>query len=241
MLLFPQRFLLSLLLVAASSPILAQVGEARHELSIGVNAGAALNKVDFDPSISQTYHVGPVIGFTFRYMSERYFNTYCALQMELNYAQMGWKENVLDANANPLPDTYERNLSYLQLPVMARLGWGKEKRGLMFYFLAGPQIGYCIGESSKKSETWTLDANGNPDRPNGMYLQYDMKLAHKIDYGITAGIGLELNTKVGHFMIEGRYYYGLSDLFGNAKKDVFSRSANGTIYIKTAYLFNLTK
>lgn len=65
---------------------------------------------------------------------------------------------------------------------------------------------------------WTTNADGNPDRPNGMYAQYEMPLKHKFDYGITAGAGIELNTRVGHFMLDGRYYYGLSDLYGNSKK-----------------------
>ena len=54
-------------------------------------------------------------------------------------------------------------------------------------------------------------------------------------------MGTELNTKLGHFLVEGRYYYGLSDLFGNSKKDVFGRSNNNTIYVKFSYLFDVRK
>ncbi len=50
---------------------------------------------------------------------------------------------------------------------------------------------------------------------------------------------MELHTKIGHFMLEGRYYYGLSDIYGNSKKDVFSRSNNGTIVAKLSYLFDI--
>ena len=66
-------------------------------------------------------------------------------------------------------------------------------------------------------------------------------LDHKIDYGITAGLGIELTTGIGHFIVDARYYYGLSDLFGNAKKDPFSRSANGAIMAKVTYLINIPK
>ena len=123
--------------------------------------------------------------------------------------------------------------------MFARLGWGKEQRGLMFYILAGPQIGYCIGDTSERSAKWTINEEGNPDRPNNMYEQYDLKIKNKIDYGIAAGLGLELNTKIGHFTLEGRYYYGLADIFGNSKKDVFARSANGTIFAKIGYFINI--
>ena len=47
--------------------------------------------------------------------------------------------------------------------------------------------------------------------------------------------------KAGHFLLEGRYYYGLSDIFGNGKSDVFGRSANGTIIIKASYLFDIIR
>lgn len=232
---------LLLLLLTCALPATAQVGEYRNQLALGFNAGLAMNTVGFDPRVNQQQLLGPHFGVTFRYTSERYFKTFCAIQLELNYARLGWNEDILDSNSQPLPDTYKRLQDWLQLPMLARLGWGKEKKGLMFYFLAGPQIGYCLGEKTQRSETWTTDIVGNPDRPNGMYAQYDMPIEHRFEYGITAGLGTELNTKLGHFLVEGRYYYGLSDLFGNSKKDVFGRSNNNTIYVKFSYLFDVRK
>ncbi|MCI7082988.1 MAG: PorT family protein, partial [Paraprevotella sp.] len=44
-----------------------------------------------------------------------------------------------------------------------------------------------------------------------------------------------------HFLLEGRYYYALSDIFKNSKKDPFGRSANGAILIKASYLFDIIK
>lgn len=229
-----------LLLSLAPPPVMAQIGEARHGIAIGASGGVVLNTIGFDPTIKQNMHPGPTFGVTARFTSEKYFKTYCALQLELNYSSLGWRENILDSNSGPLPDTYERNQKYVQLPVLARLGWGKEQKGFMGYFIAGPQIGYCIGESAKQSD-FTLNSSGVPDRPNGMYAQYDMGIERKLDYGITAGLGLELSTKVGHFLIEGRYYYGLSDIFNNSKKDTFGRSNNNTIVAKFTYLVDLKK
>lgn len=227
-----------MLLCAAQTK--AQVGEARHSLAVGVTGGVMMNTIGFDPTIKQNQHMGPTFGVVARYTSERYFKAYCALQVELNYSVLGWRENILNSNSEPLPDTYERNLHYVQLPLLARLAWGKEHRGAMGYFLAGPQIGYCISEKSKQS-AFTLNEEGNPDRPNGLYSQYSMSIDRKFDYGITAGAGLELNTSLGHFLLEARYYYGLSDVFNNSKKDVFGRSNNSTIVAKVAYLFDLKK
>lgn len=228
------------ILLLSSVSAKAQVGEARNSLAVGFTGGVMMNTIGFDPTIKQNLHMGPTFGVVARYTSERYFKAYCALQVELNYSVLGWRENILNSNSEPLPDTNERNIHYIQLPMLARLAWGKERRGAMGYFLAGPQIGYCLSEKSKQS-AFTLNEEGNPDRPNGLYSQYSMSIDRKFDYGITAGAGLELNTSLGHFLIEGRYYYGLSDIFNNSKKDVFGRSNNSTIVAKVTYLFDLKK
>ena len=52
---------------------------------------------------------------------------------------------------------------------------------------------------------------------------------------------MEVNTAIGHFMIEGRYYFGLADIFNNGKADTFGRSAHGAIIAKATYLVDLGK
>ena len=227
-----------LLSLAAAPRAAAQIGEPRNNIAVGVSAGVAMNTIGFDPTVKQSQHMAPTLGLVARFTSEKYFNTLCALQLELNYTQLGWKEKVLDSNSEPLPDKYSRHQHYLQLPLLARLGWGKEQGGLMGYFLAGPQFGYFLTESSEQS-LFTLDAYGKPNRPNGLSAQYDMPIENKFDYGITAGAGIEWSTKIGRFAFEARYYYGLSDIYKNSKKDVFGRSNNNTIVLKAVYLFDL--
>ena len=51
---------------------------------------------------------------------------------------------------------------------------------------------------------------------------------------------MELRTKAGNFLLEGRYYYGLADFYNSTKKDYFARSAHSIITVKLAYLFDLT-
>ena len=217
-----------------------QIGESRSRLSIGLNGGMAFSSVDFDPTIKQLQHKGKTFGLSLRYTSEKYFTTVCALQAELNYSQLGWKEDIRNAEGVVLQDTYERTLNYVQLPLLCRLGWGRESGGLMFFILLGPQLGYYLNGSAKQSDIWTLNGSGNPDRPNNVYQQYTMEPDKKFDYGLTGGLGLEFSTKKGqHFMVDGRYYYGLSDIYNNGKKDVFARSANMTISARLTYLFDL--
>ncbi len=236
-----RKTLATVCLALSFLPAMAEIGEPRNNLCLGANAGIAMNTVDFSPTIKQKMHNGPTVGLSMKYTSEKYFTTYCALYAELNYTVLGWNEDIRDQNSQPLPDTYSRDIGYIQLPVFARLAWGKEKKGLQFFFQAGPQVAICIGEKSKKSVPWTLNPDGTPSRPNNVYEQYDKDIERKFDYGIAGGLGLEYNSTVGHFILEGRYCYGLGDMFGNSKKDPFSRSANSTIFVKLAYLFDVKK
>lgn len=134
----------------ACGSIMAQIGEARSSLAVGFNGGVALNSVGFDPSIKQKWHVGPAFGVTLRMTSEKYFNTLCALQVELNFARLGWKEDIYNGKDEPLPDTYQRDIDYVQLPFLARLGWGREHRGVMGYFW--PVLRWGMAFRKRRSE-----------------------------------------------------------------------------------------
>ena len=60
---------------------------------------------------------------------------------------------------------------------------------------------------------------------------------NKFDYGIAAGLGMELALpRVGHFLLEGRYYYGLGNIYGDSKRDYFARSNHSKILMRTAVL-----
>ncbi|MBQ8968900.1 MAG: PorT family protein [Bacteroidaceae bacterium] len=211
----------------------AQVGEYRSALAIGVNGGYNLNKVSFDPTVKQNYHGGLTGGLTVRYTCERYFKMLCAVQAEVNYAQLGWKEKI-ETSA----DTYSRTVNYVQVPLLARLGFGREERGVMGYLVLGPQLGFYLSDSDKRTGEWSAATLAL--RPNNVVEQYDLPIQRTFEYGITGGLGMEVNTRhAGHYMLEGRYYFALSDMFRNGKSDAFGRSANGTIVAKVTYLFDL--
>lgn len=69
-----------------------------------------------------------------------------------------------------------------------------------------------------------------------------LAIDRKFDYGIAVGAGIEFShPKVGHFMLEGRYYYGLGNIFNSTKRDYFGRSNNNSIMIKLTYLFDVIR
>ncbi|RRC99142.1 porin family protein [Prevotella sp. OH937_COT-195] len=241
------RLLVIICCLSVTKLVFSQVGEYRNDLSIGINAGYVFSNVYFQPKVGQSLHGGITGGVTLKYVCEKYFKTICAIQAELNYAGIGWKENILNANNSPVINTvtgkaeeYERTMNYIQLPILAHLGWGREHNGLQFFFQAGSQLGYCISESTKTN--FNVNERNEKERVNNTVAQDTMAIEHKFDYGIAAGIGMEYShSKIGRMMLEARYYYGLGNIYGDSKRDYFGRSNFGNIVLKFTYLFDIIK
>lgn len=224
------RIILTFMLVALTAiGTSAQVGDLQHNFSVGFNAGVNLSTGQFTPSFRQNQLPGIVMGVSARYISEIYFAMTCGVRMEVNFSQHGWKEYVED-----FPDLqFQRTLNYIDIPFLAHLAFGKKR--FQFFIDGGPQIGFYLNDSSKQSGDW--------NSITGVVVeQHTLAVKNKFDYGITGGLGFELKTKkAGNFLLEGRYYYALSDFFGSEKQDYFGRSAHTTLSIKLSYLFDITK
>ena len=223
----------AILVVSVALPVSAQIGEPRSNFSIGINGGANYNTVSFNPTIKQNGLLGITGGLTARYISEKYFAMICGAQVELNFSQRGWDEQFDTEKGFSPEDSYIRKMNYIEIPFLAHLAFGKE-RGLQFFLNLGPQLGFLLSESEKSEGTWKT-SNRAPNEQYGKWAE------NKFDYGIVGGGGLELRTKAGNFLIEGRYYFGLADFYNSTKKDYFSRSAHTTISARITYLFDIKK
>ena len=225
----------------------AQIGEHRNDLMIGGGAGVVLSNVGFTPKVTQNMHNGLMLGLSTKYVCEKYFSTICSVYGELNVTQAGWKENIVTADDQPVinsvtgvAEEYRRDLTYVQLPIFAHLAWGKEEKGMQFFAQAGPQFGFLLGESTKTN--FDFESRNTEDRSNQTAEQFNMDVEKRFDYGIAAGVGLEYSIpRVGHFLVEGRYYYGLGNIYGDSKRDYFSKSNNTNIVVRLTYLFDIIK
>ena len=225
--------LLACLFLLPGATALAQVGEQRHNLAVGFNGGMNLSSVSLTPTVKQAQLGGINGGLTARYISEKFFKMICGLQVELNYAQRGWDEHYID-----YPElSYTRKMNYLEMPFLAHLAFGRD-RGMQFFIHAGPQIGFLLSDSETLDGDWEGTVS---DGANLVTEQHGKAIDNQFDYGIAAGLGVELRTKAGNFLLEGRYYYGLSDFYNSTKKDYFARSAHNVITVKLAYLFDLSR
>lgn len=235
------------LIVCSLTTVQAQIGEHRSDFAIGANGGYVLSKVGFTPTVQQKQHGGITGGVSLRYVCEKYFKTICSVYAEVNYAKVGWTEDILDIENNAVLISgtgealkYQRDITYIQIPVFAHLAWGREERGFNFFVNLGPQIGIYLNESTTTNFDETTSTEN--DRVSNITAQYDMPVEKKLDYGIAAGAGMEYSIpKVGHFLLEGRYYYGLGNIYGSSKKDYFGKSNFGQIVVKASYLFDITR
>lgn len=227
-----KRILAILFTVAFIATASAQVGDPRNTLSIGVSGGMGTSRVSFVPSIKQTLSLGPTFGVSIRHISEKYFFLICGTQLECNMASRGWTEMIEDGSGNE----YTRIINYVEVPFLAHLGFGREYRGVQGHINLGPQVSYLLSEKEIYGGQTPWDIT---NRPNNVTEQYGKDVENKLDYGITASVGLELRTGIGNFGVEGRYYFGLGNIYGITKRDYFARCANSTISVRATYSITL--
>ncbi|MDR0506699.1 MAG: PorT family protein [Dysgonamonadaceae bacterium] len=215
-----------ILLLLQSCLVFGQENTFQKEWNFGVNAGITMSKIRFFPSISQVQLLQEAGGISVRYISEKNFG----IQAELNYSMRGWKEKT-DTLGNR--NKYSRSLYYIELPIMTYVYFDLGKRTRLI-FLAGPQIGYNLGEKILEKEIYH-DEEIVAEEPK----YYNRLVQRKLDYGILGGTGLELRTGIGNIIVDGRYYFGLSDIFNNRRSDDHQSSSNQVLEIKLTYFFKV--
>ena len=72
-----------LLFTAGVLPVSAQLQEQRRNFALGVNGGVNLSSVSFQPTIKQNTMIGPAMGITARYISEKYFKMICGVHYRI--------------------------------------------------------------------------------------------------------------------------------------------------------------
>ena len=196
---------------------------------IGAKGGATLSNVQFTPHVKQTLRQGLLMGVTARYTEEKIFGIIGELLVE----QRGWKENF-----EKTPFAYDREMTYVTLPVLTHIYFGSEK--VKGFVNLGASVSYLLG-SKITSDFDYANALKQPGFPTYRSVeQMSMDIKNKFDYGILGGIGAEFIIRKKHsIVLEGRYYFGLGNIFPATKRDVFSGSRNTSIEISLGYMFRL--
>lgn len=199
-------------------------------IAVGGKAGATLSRVNFNPTVEQVMLPGMTAGVMFRYIEEKNFG----LIAELNFMQRGWKEKFEESDYQ-----YSHNFTYLELPIMTHIFFGNQR--VKGFVNLGPEIEVMLGNRISSNFSYQDAAEDEYFINDNRHIeQLSMKVSNKLDYGICAGAGMELNLNSKHsLLLEGRFYYGLTDVFPNHKTDVFSSSNSMTISVTLGYFYRL--
>lgn len=223
------KVLLSVLALIFTLSSQAQVKKFASQLYVGAGGGASLSTLDFEPKVIQENTLGFHGGLSVRYVSEEHIG----LQLEANIAKRGWTQKFTDN-----PDfSYSSSLTYMELPMMTHVYFGNKTRLIV---LLGPQVNYLINQSSQISAALQSDVDKQRiDFPDKKYGEQYKPAEKKFDYGLIGGLGVEFRTGIGSFDLEGRYYFGLGDIFNSGVGSAYSRSAQRVAEARLTYFIQL--
>ena len=196
---------------------------------VGGHAGVSLSRVNFSPSVPQSFLIGKQVGISGRYAEESNFG----LIAELNLVQRGWSEKFEDS-----PLSYQRTINYINIPILTHIFFGSKK--FKAFFNLGPEVSFMLGESSSSNFDYNKPSSVVGFPQTHRTEQYGMSVSTKFDYGISAGAGIELILAGKHsIMLDGRFYYGLGNIFPSHKTDYFSASPNMSILVNIGYMIRV--
>ena len=191
------------------------------EIYFGVHGGVSAGTVLFSPAIENMTPITQACvldgngGFVFRYAKHKY----CAIQVELNYQHRGWREH------NDTLGTYNRELHYIELPLLMNINFGSERwRG---FFNLGPQIGYCI-----------KDNGGEGEQINPTKYHYATPIDHPFDWGLAGGLGFYYRSRnAGLYQLEARFNYSFGGIYGTQLVDHFSMASPMDLSVNLAWMW----
>lgn len=203
------------------------------EWNVGVGFGPTFSAVDFVtnknnsgiPTKSlQQFHGG----FAVRYISEKNLG----IIAELNYAQQGWAQEFKETPQF----AHSHQLNYIELPLLTHIYFGNKVR---FFVNLGPKISFLVSDSEKINDALAEYLASGETSETTITHQYYRLVDRRFDYGLMAGMGLEFRSGIGNFALEGRYAFGLGDVYNSQKSDYFGRSANRVMSVKLTYYIKL--
>lgn len=136
---------------------------------------------------------------------------YFGLWLELNYEQRGFRTNGI-----------KREMDYIELPMLAHFTFGKKM--FRFYFNLGPSIGVMLKDHGSTG---------------GEAPEHILPVKSKFDWGLTGGVGFELNTIAGIYTIGARYNFGFGNVFDVMRRNGYIVSSNQNISLSLGWMWKI--
>jgi opacity protein-like surface antigen len=186
------------------------------QVRFGVKLGGTLSYLSFKYD-GESERSDPKIGFLAGGVLEYSFSSSFALQPELLYVNNGGKyENFYTDGYSLVPVPTTAIFHNLQLPINLKYKIGSDN--LKFYATAGPYFGYILSAKEKFK-----DDSGS--------VTVDLEGIKKFDFGIGAGLGIEISNK---YTVGVGYKYGLANLNDGGEG---AKIKIGTFGLSIGYLF----
>ena len=204
----------------------AQLQDERHNLSVK-SMEINLNSVSFTPASTDNF-IAPEFGRSQSVISLRNTSKWFVVYREKStFPSEDGRKSLKDGSNN----TYHRAMNLHRNPFISPSGTGKTKETVPGSSSTWVQVGFLLGKNLQRPSTWIpptvrkeLMNNTESCRPK-IWLRNRRRKA------------VEIRTGIGHFLLEARYYFGLSDFYNNSKK-IISRSAQ-SYHWRTSDLFIL--
>ena len=193
------------------------------EVYVGAHAGVMASTMLFRPNIAKIDIMQSPLtmngGLVFRYAAHKV----CAIQVEANYMQRGWREQIALGTGSTMD--YTRQLDYIEIPLLMHLYFGKQRfRG---FINLGPQIGYCIRDIATQLPSTITSPQYQP-------------IEKPFDWGLAGGLGCYYRTKkIGLFQLEARFNFSMGTTYNDRKVDYFSQSNAMNLSLNLAYLWEI--
>ena len=255
----------------------AQTQESKSPIKIGAKIGYSLGKLSNANSNIYTQDYESVSGMDWGFMIEFQRTEQISIQTEINFTQRGGKRTGLQpvsgnelsdqlnqflpligmpliTDENPLYANFESesDLNYLEIPVLAKFGWGNDFR---FYTEVGSYVGILLNatQHTRGSSQFYFDSQGvtaiSVPNPNGQppfielpaqSLDADTNVKEDlrtVNFGGIVGIGaIKKMSESSEIFIDARTSYS----FGPIQfYEVFGKSHIGGIIFSIGYSYKL--
>lgn len=202
---YPQKMKQLFLILAVFTISLSVFCQQRSRIQYGLFGGINISNAVASAPGEGSSITDSKLGANFGIMAEIPVARHFAIQPEISYANLGWKEKATTQNTDSALQNPRFNLNYLNVAALFKFKIPKTiHNGFGLSVFAGPQFGYL------------LTANLRADNRNGTA---DTKRAYKsTDFSAVAGVEYFLPAGVG---ITVRYQAGIANFFGEEALRIF--------------------
>lgn len=202
------------LFALVSGLLLLAAAASAQDLNFGVKGGVAANWMPgtvidgFDRPLTN-------VGFYGGVTAALDFSGSFYPQVEVLYARKGVSTN------NDLLGRYSRNISYIQVPVLAGFKAVDDRMRL----LVGPEFGFCVGEKIKYGNQYDFDPASI-----GKAAPFNFAIAIQATYFILDGLGFDI-----------KFDYALTRTLKEAKSitGVVDKGRNMSLQLGLCYVFGM--